>query len=95
MQDLKINAVCMDPKDSVVTVTVPVEPGDAVCWLWGKDRYSVTAVEKVPQYHKIAVKDAKKGEYVLKYGEKIGVATKEIKTGQHVHVQNLASESQQ
>ena len=55
----------------------------------------LAAIEKIPQYHKIAVRDAKKGEYVIKYGEKIGVATKDIKTGQHVHVQNVASESQQ
>ena len=94
MQDKKINAVCMDPKDSVVTVTAPIEAGDAVCWLWGKDRYSITAVEKIPLYHKIAVRAVAKGDFVIKYGEKIGIATRDIAPGQHVHVQNLESAPQ-
>ena len=94
MQDKKINAVCMDPKDSVVTVTGAIEPGDTVCWLWGKDRYSITAVEKIPLYHKIAVRPVAKGDFVIKYGEKIGIATKDLLPGQHVHVQNLESAPQ-
>ena len=32
---------------------------------------------------------AKEGEYVIKYGEVIGVATKNIGVGEHVHVHNV------
>lgn len=39
--------------------------------------------------HKIAEKDIKKGEKVIKYGFPIGVATEDIKKGEAVHTQNL------
>ena len=45
----------------------------------------------VPYGHKIAVRDTKKGELIIKYGEEIGIATKDIKKGEYVHVHNLDS----
>jgi len=42
--------------------------------------------------HKIAAKHIDKGAKVLKYGMSIGVASKEIARGEHVHVHNLESE---
>ena len=35
--------------------------------------------------HKIALRDIKKGEDIIKYGYKIGHATEDIKKGEHVH----------
>ncbi|MGO0943743.1 hypothetical protein ACTPD5_21350, partial [Clostridioides difficile] len=37
-------------------------------------------------YHKLAIKDMAKGDKVTKYGEHIGEANQEIKSGQHVHI---------
>lgn len=39
--------------------------------------------------HKYAVRDIKKGENVIKYGNPIGHATEDIKKGEHVHSHNL------
>ena len=39
--------------------------------------------------HKIALKDIKSGENVIKYGYPIGHATEDIKAGEHVHTHNL------
>ena len=39
--------------------------------------------------HKYALKDIKKGEDVIKYGEPIGHATEDIKSGDHIHTHNL------
>ena len=39
--------------------------------------------------HKLAVRDIKKGEKVIKYGYPIGVATEDIKKGDTVHSHNL------
>ena len=39
--------------------------------------------------HKFALKNIKKNQAVIKYGEKIGQAYKYIKIGEHVHTQNL------
>ncbi len=39
--------------------------------------------------HKYAICDIKKGEDVIKYGEPIGHATEDIKSGEHIHTHNL------
>ena len=39
--------------------------------------------------HKYARTDIKCGEFVVKYGEVIGVAVQDIKKGEHVHSHNL------
>lgn len=43
----------------------------------------------VPYGHKIAVRDIRPGEPILKYGEQIGKANCLIRQGEHVHVHNL------
>ena len=50
---------------------------------------TVTVIGDVPYGHKIAVRDIKKGELIIKYGEEIGAATKDIVKGEYVHVHNL------
>ncbi len=50
---------------------------------------TVTVIGDVPYGHKIAVRDIKKGELIIKYGEEIGAATKDISKGEYVHVHNL------
>ena len=41
--------------------------------------------------HKYALRDIKKGENVIKYGNPIGHATADIAKGEHVHTHNLAT----
>ena len=41
--------------------------------------------------HKLAIKDIKAGEEIIKYGEVIGRATIDIKTGEWVHSHNMKS----
>ncbi|MCG8484059.1 MAG: altronate dehydratase family protein [Clostridia bacterium] len=48
--------------------------------------------DDIPQAHKIALEDIKKGEHVIKYGMPIGKATHNIMAGQHVHTHNVATE---
>ena len=48
-------------------------------------------IGNVPYGHKIAVRDIHVGEQITKYGEEIGIATKEIVKGEYVHVHNLDS----
>ncbi len=42
--------------------------------------------------HKFALKNIKKGELVKKYGQSIGIATKDIKRGDWIHTHNLTSQ---
>ena len=51
----------------------------------------VTVIGDVPFGHTIAVCDIKKVELINKYGEEIGIATKDIRKGEYVHVHNLDS----
>lgn len=46
---------------------------------------------EIPAGHKYALKDIKKGEAVIKYGEIIGRATADIKAGEWVHTHNVKS----
>lgn len=50
---------------------------------------NVTLLEDVAQAHKVAIVDIKQGENIIKYGNQIGHATKDIKKGQHIHTHNL------
>lgn len=51
----------------------------------------VKVIGDVPYGHKIAVRDIAKGELIFKYGEEIGIATKDVKNGEYVHIHNLDS----
>jgi len=44
----------------------------------------------VPAGHKVALVDVAAGDQVRKYGQVIGVATRPIRAGEHVHTHNLA-----
>lgn len=46
----------------------------------------------IPYGHKIALRDIRKGEHIIKYGESIGLASVDIKEAQYVHVHNIESE---
>ena len=51
----------------------------------------MNVLSDIPYGHKIALKDIQVGESIVKYGEQIGVASRGIQRGEHVHVQNLDS----
>ena len=43
----------------------------------------------IPIGHKVALRDIKKGDTIIKYGEDIGQAKADIAKGAHLHVQNV------
>ena len=83
------NAMIIDPKDNVAVAIEPIAKGTASVWVAGGEEASVTALEDITIYHKLATRDIAKGEPVVKYGEHIGVAACDIKAGEHVHVHNV------
>ena len=83
------NGLIIDEKDNVVVAIEPVSKGDRVTYLCNGKDASVTALEDITIYHKLATRDIAKGEPVVKYGEHIGVASSDIKAGEHVHCHNL------
>jgi len=73
------------PGDNVITVTkdAPVNTVFTV----GSDEISV--LNDISFGHKIAIKKIEEGGAIIKYGVKIGVASTEIKKGEHVHIHNV------
>jgi altronate hydrolase len=50
------------------------------------------AQDNIPPGHKIALARIGAGEQVIRYGQRIGPASRAIETGQHVHTHNLSFE---
>ena len=71
--------------DLVAVALRPLEKGRTVSYGAGE----VTLLSDLPMGHKVALRDIKKGEPVIKYGYPIGEATEDIPKGRHVHTHNL------
>jgi altronate dehydratase small subunit len=87
----KLQAIVMKPNDNVSTVVEAIETGRNVVVDIGGAKRIVQVIENIPFGHKFALREIEAGTEIRKYGEVIGIATKDIKTGQHVHVHNLES----
>ena len=77
------------PRDNVATAKVPIGPGTSLTLSKGK---SILAREAIPFAHKIALRRIPKDGPVIKYGERIGRAIRDIKPGEWVHVHNVVGE---
>jgi (2R)-sulfolactate sulfo-lyase subunit alpha len=81
-----------DKADTVgVVVVEDVQPGkDLTGWIMETDEtITLKSLDPVPLGHKIALRDIKSGDTVLKYGHDVGRAVADISKGHHVHVHNL------
>ena len=83
------NAMIIDAKDNVAVAIEPIAKGDAAVYVCEGKEVSLPALEDITIYHKLAPRDIAKGEPVVKYGEHIGIASSDIKAGEHVHVHNV------
>ena len=84
-------AIALTEKDNVATMIDKAKKGEDVEVTIGRRKIVITAEDEIPFGHKIALKEIKKGEKVIKYGEPIGQATRDIKKGEHVNVHNIKS----
>ena len=75
---IKLNAI-----DNVAVAPMNIPLG-------AKINSDLKAETNIPYGHKISLKDIYKEERIYKYGQIIGIATKKIKKGSHVHSHNLA-----
>lgn len=80
------------PKDNVGVVVVEgLKAGTDMLGVITENDTTIKLKAKhdIPIGHKVALKDLKAGDTVIKYGEDIGKMVADAKTGEHVHVQNL------
>jgi (2R)-sulfolactate sulfo-lyase subunit alpha len=70
-----------------------IRGGDGVVgvYLDSGETVEVTARADVPLGHKLALKDVEEGGEIIKYGTRIGVASRPIQIGDYVHTHNVRS----
>jgi (2R)-sulfolactate sulfo-lyase subunit alpha len=81
-----------DKADTVgVVVVETVKSGETLTgWILEDDStIQLKALDPVPLGHKIALRDIKQGDTVMKYGHDIGVANAPIAQGKHAHIHNM------
>ncbi len=81
-----------DKADTVgVMVVENAQAGqDLTGWIMETDEtIALKSLDAVPLGHKIALREIKSGDTVLKYGHDVGRAVANIGKGHHVHVHNL------
>lgn len=83
MGDNKI--IKLNKKDNVVVVLKGMKPGEKLLFT---DAKLVKIKEEIPVGFKVAIENIYKGELIIKYGETIGIAMFDIKSGEKVHVHN-------
>ena len=76
-------------KDNVATAKSAISSGTFLTF--SKDR-RIIAIEEIPFAHKIALRRIPRDGAVIKYGERIGRAIREIKPGELVHIHNVVGE---
>jgi len=75
----------LNPADDVVIARIDLAAGTTLV-----KEGNVVTTARVPAGHKVAVREVKAGQPVRRYNQIIGFATRDIRRGEHVHVQNLA-----
>ena len=75
----------LNKKDNVGVLLEAAEAGDTCLYQGG----TIDISEPIAFAHKVALVDISNAENVVKYGENIGFALSDIKTGKWVHDHNM------
>lgn len=77
----------INKKDNVAVVLYDAKPGDKI----SVEDMELTVLDEIPFGHKVALETLKKGAVVYKYGQPIGMCTKDIAAGSWLHIHNCES----
>jgi altronate dehydratase small subunit len=88
-QTQRPDALVLNEKDNVATMTRPADPGEQILVQSIKSHITVRTSEFIDTGHKLALVKIRKGDPIIKFGEVIGQATREISPGEHVHSHNV------
>ncbi|MHA1270905.1 MAG: UxaA family hydrolase [Candidatus Helarchaeota archaeon] len=84
---MKQRFLIMNPKDNVATTLEEIQEGVEIT----HNNKKIIINRKIPFGHKFALESINKGEFIIKYGEIIGKAKRDIKAGDWVHTRNVRS----
>jgi altronate hydrolase len=82
-------AVHLRPEDNIAVAARLIPAGAEIQF----DGRILTAANRIGLGHKLALRPIRKGEPILKYGQVIGFASRDIPPGEHVHVHNVAADA--
>ena len=83
---MEANAIRIDPKDNVAVAIREIKAGEVVAGIQGLE---IRILEDILRNHKVALADIPEDFPVVKYGEPIGLASRNIRAGEWVHTHNL------
>ncbi len=79
----KTLTIRLNDNDNVVVAVVNLETGQKI------PEADVICQDNIREGHKMATETIKRGGTIRKYGQIIGIASRDIKPGEHVHTQNM------
>lgn len=79
----------LKPQDTVAVALENIEEGSVIRVTCQGTSKTVVLKDNINFGHKFAVVSMKEGDNIVKYGETIGAAIRDINEGEHVHVHNL------
>lgn len=85
------DALQISALDNTATLLKSVRISDEVVVGGQTDVLRIKALDDNPFGHKISIRDIHSSDSIVKYGEVIGTASRDIPAGSHVHVQNVES----
>lgn len=91
---INIKAFQIDTADNVATMLDEIYEGNTTLLIGNlneKSENTISSINNIPIGHKIALRDIREGENIIKYGVVIGKATKNISKGSWVHLHNIKS----
>ena len=86
-----LGALVLNDSDNVATAARQVAADEEILVHSPSGSSNLTISEFIDTGHKIALTNIRDGEPIIKFGEVIGEATKEIESGDHVHTHNMKS----
>ncbi len=86
-------AMILSDIDNVATLLDDIKKGEMAVLLNAEKEETgqITVLDDIRRGHKTAIRDIASGERILKYGQVIGGASKNIRIGELVHTHNLES----
>ena len=81
------NTIRLSPEDNVMVALNELAPDSII------EKAGINSHARIPAGHKVAISQINSGSPIIKYGQTIGFASKNILPGDHVHTHNAVVSS--
>jgi hypothetical protein len=88
--EARIDALVLNRADNIAVCLHDLPASAEILVKSDQDTFVMKTVDAISRGHKVAIQDMPKGEGIIKYAEKIGVLTKDVRKGEHIHIHNIS-----